>query len=245
MEIYGGCWSEIGCRTVNQDAVIYRQLEQNGQYFVICAVCDGVGGLEHGEAASLFLVDGIAKWFDSVAEWLDIEQVNPGVLFSHLKDAAELWNEGVLFLCREQGIRTGSTMSLLMLIRDCYYIIHVGDSRVYRYLDRLERLTQDASIARVKAGRVKNYLENFMGKGENLWFQSVEGSLEGREMFVVCSDGAYHHLTERDIGELYKSCLKYGEAEFYCSQVVKRMLERGERDNASLGIVLISGAGEE
>jgi len=226
-------------RETNQDAVIYKQFEQKGLYFALCAVCDGVGGLEHGEAASSFLAKEAEKWFDSVTEWVDLSQISPGLLFSHLKDAAELWNEGVVELRKEKGIRTGSTMSLLMLVRDRYYVVHVGDSRIYQYNKCLERLTEDASVPRLKNGRVKNYLSNFMGRNEELWFQAREGRLEGSGMFIVCSDGFYHNLTDEDAGELYRECRQSGEVEPQCGKAVKRMLERGERDNISVGVVMV------
>lgn len=239
MKIYGGTWSDIGQRDVNQDAVFYRQFESVGQYFVLCAVCDGVGGLEHGEIASGFLADRMGVWFDSVVEWIDMDRTEPEVLCCHLKDAAEIWNEELRVLCRERSLKTGSTMSMLMLVKNCYYIIHVGDSRIYHYLNGLERLTIDASVARMKAGRVKNYLDNYMGKSDSLQFQFIEGRIRGDEMFIVCSDGLYHNMAEDDAIELYRNSMKSGETDTSCRRMVRQMLERGERDNASIGVVIV------
>lgn len=241
MKIYGGCWSDIGRREVNQDGVLYRNFEKDGQTFSVCAVCDGVGGLSHGELASSYLTNQISLWFDSVSEWLDMKQVNPSLLYSHLKDAAENWNEGVREICAEQQTCTGSTMSLLMIIRECYYVIHVGDSRIYHFQEEtgMERLTLDASVARMKNGRVKNYLDNFMGKRENLTFQALDGTLSGDEMFLVCTDGFYHNLTEDDTIELYHNCCKTEDVEEFCGSAVRKMSERGEKDNISVSVVMI------
>lgn len=239
MEVYGACWSDIGQRKVNQDAVLYKDYEQDGQHFAICAVCDGIGGLEHGERASSYLAYQIEEWHLSVTEWLDISRQDSRVLFSHLKDAAELWNEGVLALCREDGIRTGSTMSVWMLLRDYYYIIHVGDSRIYRFSGGLEQLTVDDTVIRTKSGRQKKFLHNFMGKSEELCFQAVEDRLYGGEFFLVCSDGFYHLITEKDAAVLYKNCKNNKELDIRCRKIVQEIAGRGERDNISLGIVFV------
>lgn len=242
MEIYGGCWSDIGKRETNQDGIVYRSLQRDGEFFVIAAVCDGIGGLSHGEVASAYLTEQINEWFEYVSGWLDMKGTSPALLYSHLKDAAESWNEGVWKLCLEKQSRTGSTMSLLMIIREFYYVIHVGDSRIYHFQEGagMERLTMDDSVTRMRNGRVKNYLDNFMGKGENLTFQSLEGTLYGREMFLVCTDGFYHNLTEDDAIELYDNCRKTKAVGGLCKGAAEKMLERGERDNTSVSVVMVS-----
>lgn len=244
MEIYGGCWSDIGRREMNQDGIVYRELQRDGEFFVIAAVCDGIGGLSHGELASGYLVNQINQWFDYVSEWLDMKNIPPSLLYSHLKDAAENWNDGVREIGLKHQIRTGSTMSLLMVIKDFYYIIHVGDSRIYRFRKTMgmERLTVDASVARMKNGRVKNYLDNFMGKGEYLSFQAAEGKLTGDEMFLVCTDGFYHHFTEDDAIAIYDNSCNAEMIEEYCKRAVLKMIERGEKDNTSVSAVMVRKA---
>lgn len=245
MEICGGYWSDIGRRKVNQDAMVCRIFERDNQYMALCAVCDGVGGLEQGEVASGFLKGKIEEWFDTIIQWVDLKQSDQEVLFSHLKDAAEMWNEELWNLCLEKGIRSGSTMSLLLVVKDSYYGIHVGDSRIYCYLNQLERMTQDASVARVKAGRVKNYLDNFMGKSEVLSFLTLEGKLCGGEMFIICSDGLYHHMTEEDAMWLYQSGSYEADIRERCRQMADKMLERGEKDNISLVVVKVKKQEQE
>lgn len=239
MEIRGGVWSEIGHRKVNQDAVLYRQLIQGRHCFALGMVCDGVGGLERGEMASAFLAEKAESWFGEIANWLDIAQCETDILYSHLKDAVESWNEELCLVCRETGVRSGSTMSLLMLVRDRYYVVHVGDSRIYRFRNGMEQLTMDASVARMKNGHMKNYLENYMGKKEELSFQAVEGMVQEGDMFLVCSDGLYHELKEEDAEALAQGCAEGEEMGKLCEKAVKWMLARGERDNLSLCLISV------
>lgn len=241
MKLTGACATYIGnTRKVNQDAILFRYSERDGQHFAILAVCDGVGGLEKGEVASALVVRKINEWYDEVLRWLDIASAEPEVLNAHLKDGAELWNQAVCE-CRDiQRVNMGTTMSLLMIIKDRYFIIQVGDSRVYRYRnDVLEQLTVDASVSQMKNGRMKLYLDNFMGKARELWFTSAAGSLEDGDLFLVCSDGLYHCLGVEDVREIYRDALDNRKAEEACERLIVRMMERGERDNISAGIVLV------
>ncbi len=239
MKIKAGFGTNIGCREVNQDRVFLKQFCADGENFLLTAVCDGIGGLEQGEAASDYLTQRMEEWFEKVVEWLDIGTAEPGILFAHLKDAVEDWNEGLIGLCREKEIRSGSTMSLLMILRDTCYCVQVGDSRVYRYLDSLEQLTEDDSVAREKDGRVKKYLANYMGKEHPLHFKTIERKLQTGEMFLICSDGFCHYFTEADAAEIYVDINRIGEAEKICRDRIDGMLRRGERDNISVVLVLV------
>ena len=240
MRMYWGHASHTGnTRNINQDAIFLQCVEQKGQYFALGAVCDGIGGLEHGELASAFIIDEIKEWFHKVEAWLDISTVNPSVLFAHLKDGAESWNEKLCEFCLQEDIRTGTTMSLIMLIKDSYYIIHVGDSRIYRYHDMFEQLTMDACVARLKNGRMKNYLDNYMGKSRELWFQALEGKIVPGDMFLFCTDGFYHCMSEADAVALYDQYRKKNDLSVSCAKMVDTMMNRGEKDNISVGIIIV------
>ncbi|MCM1543638.1 MAG: serine/threonine-protein phosphatase [Blautia sp.] len=240
MKIREGGKSDVGSvRLVNQDAICCRHFEQGKEMIALCAVCDGVGGLEHGEVASAFLTECMEEWFDELVSWLVIVRVDPEVLFSHLKDAAENWNEELYRFCQRQNVKTGSTMSLLLLVRQQYYIIHVGDSRVYRYRGgTLEQLTMDDSVTRLRMGRMKSYLDNYVGKREQLRFQALKGSVETGDVFVVCSDGFSHHLTELDLEGIHERHWKKNLNGF-CGNMIRIMMERGERDNISVCVAVV------
>lgn len=238
MKLLIGSATNIGStRDVNQDAIFVKNLEKKKQNFAIGVVCDGVGGLEHGELASEFVINEIAKWYEALCGWIDIQSIDAQILFAHLKDAAEEWNEKLRQFALNQNLRTGTTMSLVMIIRNQYFIIHVGDSRIYRFNNELVQLTVDASVSRMKNGRMKSYLDNYMGKSEKLWFQSMEGNIKAGDLFFFCSDGLYHRLKLPDIKRTYKKCKK-GKIDGLCNQLIEMVIERGEKDNISIGMIM-------
>ncbi len=239
MKIVEGCASDIGSvRESNQDRVCCMRFDQGGESIGLFAVCDGIGGLEHGEIASSLLTDHMKEWFENLISWVDIGKTEPAILFSHLKDAAESWNEELCRWRAEHNVKTGSTMSLLLLVQRRYYIIHVGDSRVYRYRENfLEQLTTDNSVARLTNGKMKAYLNNYVGKQEQLWFQALEGTVEKADLFIVCSDGLYHHLLPQDLEALdNRRC--QDDLNRLCANLVQTMMQRGEKDNISVCLAL-------
>lgn len=242
LNISGGCATDIGAvRKVNQDAVFFQCLCQQGECFAVGAVCDGIGGMQAGEEASALVIEGIGQWYSQVCCWIDIPNADQDVLFSHMKDAAEQWNRDVLDFCLKRGIRSGTTMSVLMILRNRFYILHAGDSRIYRYHYYLEQLTADDTVVRVHNGKERVYLSNYLGKSEQLHFTSVCGGLKKGDLFLYCSDGFYHRLQETDVRGYLNDYRKRLPLEQICRKAVLQMKERGETDNISAGI-LIAGA---
>lgn len=225
-------------RENNQDAVVLRAAEQRGQCFAVLAVCDGVGGLERGELASTLAVRRIGEWYDSVMRWLKVETADPELLKAHLKDLAEECNTLVRDYQVANQIHTGTTMSLLMIIKEFYYIVQVGDSRVYRYREEhLEQMTLDASVTKIKDGKRKLYLDNYLGKQEPLWFTSASGEIQRGDLFLVCSDGLYHYLQPQDIQRIGKNVRRAGKIKDACGYLIHQMMERGEKDNITVGLI--------
>lgn len=236
-----GSMSCIGnTRKTNQDAIILRCTQREGQYFMVLAVCDGIGGLEQGEAASSMTVQRISQWYDGILEWLDIETAEAEILNAHLKDLAEDCNRLVKRYQELHRVNTGTTMSLLMIFRDRFYIVQAGDSRIYRYREGgLEQLTRDDTVTRVKNGRIRLYLDNYLGKQETLWFTCAGGTLQKDDILLVCSDGLYHYLQPEDLRQVEKNIRRQKKIEAACRQLIDRMLERGERDNITIGLAAV------
>lgn len=234
-----GCATNIGnSRKVNQDAVICKSAVIDGKSFCIMAVCDGVGGLEHSELASLYLIEKMREWFDEIIQWKEFTD-SPELVFSNLKDAAESWNEGICQLALSNNIKTGSTMSVFLAMSDTYYILHVGDSRIYRFDGGLKQITADQTVTKYKAGVLRNYLGNYMGKSEELWFEISNGRIREGDIFLCCSDGFYHYFTMRDAIDISRS-IKKSNISALCDEFIHIMMSRGEKDNISLALLSVN-----
>ena len=206
--------------------------------FAVGAICDGIGGSDHGEIAAGLVLTGIRNWFLRIASLNDLFESDPAVIFAHLLDGAEAWNQDVVRYRKTTGIATGTTMSILMLFGDHYYTVHVGDSRIlfFRNGNVLTRLTTDDTVLRNLNGREKYFLTNYMGKSDELVYSTVSGTYSLGDAFFYCSDGFYHRFTEQDAASLYAKLIHEdnpSEKSFWERAEVSKFHMNPKKDNES------------
>lgn len=137
----------------------------------------------------------------------------------------------------------GTTLSALVLLKDTALIAHVGDSRIYRLRNhQLERLTQDHTMAQlsIEMGYMdeeeaashpqSNILTDVIGQG----FDEVQTRMEkvaGGDVFLLCTDGLHHMLSESRIQEILESFSPEISA---CDRLVEEAVKAGGRDNITV-----------
>jgi len=172
------------------------------------AVCDGMGGENAGEKASLIAVSklcGLPCAAQDNEVFAHLRQINTALT----KEAAAL------------GVpRIGCTIAMLSISDGVASVVNVGDSRVYRLRkQKIEQLTHDQSQvqAYIDAGIISQkdarkhplrhrILQHLGMKDEDLFFEQVrkEDVCSG-DVFLVCSDGLTDCLEDRDICSLIRS----------------------------------------
>lgn len=255
MEFVACCGTDIGIyRKKNQDAVSIRKNEIGGRQCFMAAVCDGVGGLSKGEYASRCMKERLERWFlyefPQIAGQSDEEEI----IKQRLKKIICFQNELLYEYGKQHGIRCATTVSVLVVSDEKYYIAHVGDSRIYLVTEKIRQLTEDQSFVAeaLKSGKMSK--EEIVKSGkENVILQSVGGDARvevltycGRvrenSSFLVCSDGFYHHMDEDEIIEKFwrkRSATSRELGEKLVDQI-DRLKKRGERDNISAAVIQIS-----
>ena len=214
---------------------------------LLAAVCDGIGGLERGELSSGFVVGEMERWFDTLCGWISPAEAEAGVLFSHFRDAAEAWNASLAAFLAEHELHSGTTFSGFFAVGDAFCVLNVGDSRVYRYRPgeetgfRLQQLTEDQCVFRERDGRVRSYLQNYVGRAQPLSFDSLEETLQPGDMLLACTDGYYHQLTETDADEMYAALVGGADPAAVLAAYAENMIARGERDNLSAAVAVFRG----
>lgn len=238
MRIQGACVSDTGiARRQNEDAVFLEILKHGKETAAVGAVFDGIGGLDCGREASQLLKKGLTEWVERLRENQHVLSVHPEILYAHFKDEAELLNEKLRAYMEERRIRTGTTMSAILISGCRYFIIQVGDSRIYRFNRYLEQLTDDEICYEESDGRYMKKLTNYMGKCDELDFLGYQGAVQDGDVFLFCSDGCYHHLLAADLGQICSGKKNSKQLESGLWNLVNKMILRGERDNISAGII--------
>lgn len=231
--------SDIGTvKAVNQDSILCDVKQTVGRNIGIFAVADGVGGLEYGEVASRTAINTLNKWWESCNFSPNSTQVLSETL---IRNIADINKE----IC-DYPYNMATTMSLLMILEDKYYILHIGDSRIYRYksgvFGAIEQLTPDHSsmILKVVNGEEfeKSVLTDCLGRKSKSGYYSTSSPLDSGDLFVLCSDGVYKTQSLKDIKKIISR--NKSSTDNICNTLISQAKNNGETDNISAIVVKIT-----
>lgn len=244
-----GIWQQI-----NQDACCVRIMKIEGHSIVLAAVCDGAGGLQEGDYASKSTIQYLNNWFDyTVSRNIQGKSQEQLVcyFYEEIEKCVQKQNRLIYEYAQSKGIRTGTTLTLLLIIDRQYITAQIGDSRAYRISHGLQQLTEDQSVVarEIKAGRLsrkdakydrrRNVILQCIGASENLQIVYESGNVGGEDIFFLCSDGFVHELEDDEIKEFLKpvSLVDRSSIKKCLMDAVSLVKERGERDNITVVLV--------
>ena len=219
----------------------YSDSKQRDAY--LYAVCDGMGGENFGELASMIAVMVLKKYQDT-----DIRKT--------LKNYIDTANK---LICKEitknNGARIGTTLALLYLYGNKVFSCNIGDSRTYLLRnDDLYLLSEDHTEAHrlVKMGII-NQDEVSTHKSRNKLTQhlgifpdelviepyiSEEIELYQDDILMICSDGLTDMVSDDDIAD----CLAMPDLS--TTEMVKLLAAKtqagGGKDNATIIVIRVT-----
>jgi len=246
MKFFYACQTDKGvARFTNQDSLLVKSMGSDGSSAPLAVGCDGVGGLSRGEITSRKAAKMLGQWAEYELLHL-LETDKSGEVLKHRfrQQFVEI-NKEIFFDNRRNGISSGTTMTALLLWDNRYLFGHVGDSRLYSITQDARQLSEDHSwvASEVAAGHMteeeaknstkKNLILRCIGADEDVEPQMAEGKILGDTVFVLCTDGFWHHIEDFEWNMFFspKAMLgenRLGEALYYLSSQVKA---RGESDN--------------
>lgn len=259
MEIMLGAVSDKGnVKEVNQDNFLAQICAGTNGDEGIFIMCDGMGGLSKGEVASTKAVHGFKVWFDLNFKKLSLNSSAKDIL-SSLSQVLENVNKEIISYGLSIAERVGTTTSVLLIYSNNYYIVHVGDSRIYKLEKKIEQLTQDHTYVAMsvknnlmtkeeaKVNSRKNVLTQCIGVKENIEIFKNTGKISGKEIFILCSDGFYNKLSEDEIVQALKNNdeINNDTLQETAAQLVTTVMSRAERDNISVMLVGLSSKREK
>ena len=212
-------------------------------------VCDGMGGLEAGDRASLTAVSMMKLAFDKLPKKrLDIPHFFSEMI-NYIDCEINSWDD----LKSDKG--AGTTMVSVIIENRRLYWASVGDSSIFMFQDNtlkkitsehnykmyLDRLVENGSITKSEAEHDprQNALLSYIGMGGVAYrdINSKPYNLRDGDMLVLCSDGVTDTVDE---DELVKIILDNEDDAVKCccaitDAVKAKKLE--EQDNATVVIV--------
>ena len=245
------CATDIGtARTVNQDAVSIKVLTKGKTISYMVIVCDGVGGLSEGEYASRCMRERLERWFLYEYPQIALEE-SPTVIPERLRKTVELQNRLLYEYGLSKSSRCATTVSALLLEERKYYIVHVGDSRIYQLDGSAKQLTEDQTMIawkvrhglmteeEARTARGQNVITQCVGAEKGVEVLLYQGDTDNRQNFLACTDGFYHQIQKEEILDSfwkkdYQSVQELGKE---LEQRIGQLKSRGERDNISVAAI--------
>lgn len=252
MRFMGTVVSDAGIsKKTNQDSACLKVAETKSRGQAALAVmCDGMGGLEKGEIASAYVVQCFSDWFENelperlaAFSWEDLQR--------EWKVMVTNCNQKLLAYGKEVQVNLGTTLSALFLLGEKYMIIHVGDSRVYKVRGKMEQLTEDQTFVNREISRGtmtaeqaqkdprRNMLLQCVGASRVVEPDVIMGEAEPDTVFMLCSDGFRHVLSEQEMYEQMKpeQVSDMHKAHENLVSLVELVKSRNEKDNVSVAVI--------
>jgi hypothetical protein len=201
-------FTDRGGREVNEDSA--RVFEKDGKKCLV--LCDGLGGHGKGEVASALVVEVVGQIFNS-AQKIDED---------FLRSAFQLSQEALIDEQIRQDAKTDMKTTAVAMYIDGNKVQwgHVGDSRLYAFAKNKVKLrTLDHSVPQmlvfareIKEKQIRNHpdrnrLLRVMGiEWEKPMYELAEQTqLEKYQAFLLCSDGFWELIDEKQMCKLLKN----------------------------------------
>ncbi len=248
-----GALSEIGyVKKTNQDRILIKIGEEQFGEFGLFVIADGMGGLAAGERASEIVVNEFKDWWDHSLSMIlgDKKEPNIGVIDKELHSLVFHINNRIIEFSESINNRVGTTLTMLFIYRNKYIIKHIGDSRIYKINKTITQLTEDHSwvAKQIRDGKINtreaanhpksHILLQCIGVKKILKVFEKIGEIDDEDMFLLCSDGFYNLLMQKEILDaIYDYKRNKTDIQKRVEKLMKMVKERGAIDNASVILI--------
>lgn len=251
MKFFISASTDRGGKSANQDSVCALQLKTPQGPMAFAILCDGMGGLDHGELASAAVVRAFRQWALNVLPELCKAPLEESLIRRHWDTMIQDLNSRIGLYSQENGTQMGTTAVVMLLTQTWYFIMNVGDSRAYELTDLLCQITRDHSVVarEVEAGRItpedaehhpqRNILTRCIGAPRQINGDMFYGRTKKNAVYMLCSDGFRHELTSDELYEhLGPKMLRDPNAmKRNATNLIGLNQKRGETDNISVVLV--------
>jgi len=252
MKFFATAKSDKGIKKpINQDSLTLKIANTAYGQVVLAVICDGMGGLEQGEVASATVIKAFEEWF--LYEFPQLLQY--GLKELNIKQRWEAivatQNIKIENYGRERNIRLGTTLTAMLIISGCYYIIHVGDTRAYEIHHTLTQLTNDQTVVareiangnlteeQAKVDARRNVLLQCIGASDVVRPEFLSGEVKLSAVYMLCSDGFRHEITTDEIGGYFSptNLCNVENMSHNAEYLIELNKSRWEQDNISVLLI--------
>lgn len=242
--------SDIGiAKDVNQDSILVKHATYGSDEILMAIICDGMGGLSKGEAASATVIREFDEWFSKALPF-ELNNIDMNVIGGKWSLLLKSLNIKIQEYGQKSGEKLGTTFTGILLINSQFVAVHVGDTRLYRIGSSLTQLTTDhtyvarevlkgtITLEQAQTDKRRNMLLQCVGASKIIDPQIICAEAE-QAVYMLCSDGFRHKITAEEIVEH----LEFNRLETKRDMIensrrlIKLIKQRGEKDNISVILI--------
>jgi serine/threonine protein phosphatase PrpC len=182
-----------GARPANEDFAACYIGPRTGQPAIglAAALADGMGGAKGGRTAAELAVRGFIEGCIGQSVTVGVPRIS-----ARAADAVNRW---IHSMGRSDTNLNGMacTLSALLLCGRRAYLLHLGDSRIYRLRNNeLSQLTTDHTLG---APGTTSVLTRALGVEDRLCADHAIESVQVHDRYLICSDGVHGRLSRAEI----------------------------------------------
>lgn len=221
-------------RKNNEDAFDFLP----GRFFILA---DGMGGHNAGEIAAGEAVRVMKQAVSLIPVDADLDKMIHFLRGALMEANAQVWKLSQRY---RDYHGMGTTLSCCLLHEQHLVYAHVGDSRLYRYRQQLELLTQDHSQQvrmsdALSSSRAvhRHVITRALGTGPFVIPDMGILSVTSSDRYLLCSDGLSNQVLFPEIAEILKesTCV-----ESSVGRLMGKALERGAPDDTTILVLELS-----
>ncbi|GIU53123.1 bifunctional protein-serine/threonine kinase/phosphatase [Shewanella sp. KT0246] len=238
LEVFAGQVSDKGRKPDNEDAIGIKiptglMLTTKG---IVSVISDGVSAAEGGAKASAISVSNfIADYYSTPESW--------SVLTSSTRvlTALNRWLYGLGQDYRDARKGYVCTFSALVFKSCSAHMLHVGDSRIYRFRQgQLVKLSRDHSTS---VNDFTSYLTRALGMDVNLEVDYKQFNIEVGDLYLMTTDGIHDVVTDHELAKSLSNfqqsnpTLSDNSCEIFCQKLLDKAFELESKDNLSAQLI--------
>lgn len=244
--------TDIGIKkSTNQDSGLIVEADTDFGKILLAVICDGMGGLAKGEVASSALINQLCSWFENdLPRFLAAPDLKD-LVFDAWERIIQKANTDIAVYGKKYGVSMGTTVVAALFINDLYYILNVGDSRVYCLSDNIYQLTKDQTYVQreMDEGRMtyeealnspqRNVLLQCVGASQFVVPEYYYGNVAPGQVYMLCSDGFRHIITEQEIYKRLNPGVLTDENTMFNNAVELTELNKYRREQDNISVIVI------
>lgn len=245
--------TDVGIKKeINQDSFFVKKVTSSIGNIVLACICDGMGGLENGEVASATVLYSFDAWLHNSLPELTSSKLDEKEVEKQWRKIIDEDNDKIRSYGIDQNVSLGTTLTVVLLTEKRYIVANVGDTRAYKINKKISQITKDHSFVQrevdnnrmtmeeARHSKKRNVLTQCIGVKETVYPDFYFGKTTKNTMFMLCSDGFRHKLTDEEILSNY-SISKLRTAEGIKQKeaiMIEYNKERHETDNITVVSIL-------